>query len=210
MTKNTQSKYRNYIAQGLKLIGGLGITAGMVIVCVSAVVAAPCIGQMAAGAVGMAGLGLDVTGVALVKTIMTMAGVFGADVCVSTTALWGVAATSFGFGVAAFLAGKTLDNKGKVLAKEVLNQAQSLRDQLKHMLVFGQEMQKALNDFNDIKNEQISQRFKELENVNSRRRIQRAARSIIEYLKEYQQQGNDIVDQVEKAQKAMIAAWESS
>ena len=112
--------------------------------------------------------------------------------------------------MASFIVGKTLDNKGKVLAKEVLEQAKSIRDKLKHMLVFGEEMKKSLNDLNDIKNEQISGRFKELENVESRRRIKRAAKSIIEYLIEYQKQGKEIIDQVENAQNTMISAWKQS
>lgn len=195
-----------------QLLGVLGLASGIFIAGVAAVVTFPCLPEIVAGVVAMAGVDVISTAavIGVMEGITTMTTAVTTQLCLTTAALWSAAGIGFGGGAAAVLLGCTVDKRTKVLAKEVKEEAERFRDQLKKMLVFGEKINVKLNDFNDSKHEQMAEHLKQLKSAPGRKKVKSAAISIIQYLKQYQQQGNKIVDQVEKSQKTIIDAWEAS
>ena len=177
MTKGATTRIRNNAVKALKVLGGMTIGAGVIIAGFFVSLVMPSITPKIAAA-----------GTTAVTTgLMIVGGVLGV-------------------GMISYVIGCVLDSEAKALADNVLKQAINIREQLKKMLIFGEQIKKELNDLDIIKSEQMKQHVKQLETVTARKKIKKSSLKIIKYLNEYQIKGKEIIKQVDNAQKTIICS----
>lgn len=91
-----------------------------------------------------------------------------------------------------------------VVSERVYKKAKEIRNQIKEMMSVGQETKNKLGGVNDIVNGGMKQYCEELKDSQSRRNIVSSCEALADYLKDYIEQGNAVLKDIEECQNTMV------